>query len=405
MTNRYRRALAAGDVLFRQGDIGDSAFFIESGTLEVVDDSGDTPRRIARLQAGDIVGEMALIDGLPRTASVIAESEACLQQITPSYLESCLEAANPLLRVLLRTLLERYRGGAGGVPDKDRAVVLQRVELENAVALALERREFELFLQPIVHLGSMQPVGFEALIRWRQTDGQFMPPGVFIPIVEESPLVHDLGQWVFEAACNAAAALGTVAQAQARPAPFVAFNLSPRQLAVDDLSTRFEQTLQRLALPPQALKIEITETGVMEQPQRAIEVLERCRALGLPIAIDDFGTGYSSLSHVHRLPADTLKIDRSFIARLLEEPGAERIVEAVVLLARGLSMDVVAEGLETLEQARHVHRLGVEFGQGFLFSPAVPLDQACAMLQQAWPWDFDRRSSRLPRPRLTAPAG
>jgi EAL domain-containing protein (putative c-di-GMP-specific phosphodiesterase class I) len=245
-----------------------------------------------------------------------------------------------------------------------------------------------LYLQPIVELGSFNTAGFEALVRWVSPSRGFVPPGEFIPVVEESHLIHDVGKWILREGC---AILGRL-NAERRGDPvFINVNLSGKQLATPDIFGEIKAAIEEAGIEAGHLKLEITESLLMNNLDSATELLDRCRDLGVRIALDDFGTGYSSLGYLRRLPVNTLKVDRSFVAPVLQDAGSGKILRAISALGHSLGMNLVAEGIETQEQAVALGALGFEYGQGFLFSKAVPEEQARALLGREWPWNFERR--------------
>jgi EAL domain-containing protein (putative c-di-GMP-specific phosphodiesterase class I) len=395
--DKYRRVLAEGEWLFREGDEGDTAFVIENGLLEICRVEDGRTERIAQLGPGDLIGEMSLIDKMPRSASAFARLPTRLRVITGDHLSEKLADADPLLRLLLKMILKRYRsathGNAGPSEEeaqKDRDAVIRRIELEHELEQALERKEFVLYFQPIVHLGSFTTAGFEALVRWVSPTRGFVPPGEFIPVVEESHLIHGVGKWILHAGCEALGRLNAVAPAHGERI-FMNINLSGKQLSTPDIFGEVQRALATAGVEPGQLKLEITESLLMNNLDTATELLDRCRELGVKIALDDFGTGYSSLGYLRRLPVNTIKVDRSFVAPLGEDAGSGKILKAIAALGRSLGMNLVAEGIETREQALAVHELGFDYGQGYLFSKAVPEDKARELLTRDWPWDFERR--------------
>ncbi|MGQ0586582.1 MAG: EAL domain-containing protein [Gammaproteobacteria bacterium] len=395
--DKHRRFLAAGEWLFREGDAGDTAFVIENGLLEICRESNGDRERIAQLGPGEMIGEMSLIDGLPRSASAFARLPTRLRVLTHSHLDEKLGDADPLLRLLLKMILKRYRvatdtdGKVSEVEQKqDRDAVIKRIELEHELEQALEKKEFVLYFQPIVNLGSFTTAGFEALVRWVSPTRGFVPPGEFIPVVEESHLIHGVGKWILHAGCEALGRLNAVAPAHGERI-FMNINLSGKQLSTPDIFGEVQRALAASGIAPGQLKLEITESLLMNNLETATELLDRCRQLGVKIALDDFGTGYSSLGYLRRLPVNTIKVDRSFVAPVTEDPDSGKILRAISALGRSLGMNLVAEGIETREQAVAVHELGFDYGQGYLFSKAVPEDKAGELLTRDWPWSFERR--------------
>ena len=260
-----------------------------------------------------------------------------------------------------------------------RTAAMRRLETENALHRALQRRELRLHYQPEISLDDGRVTGFEALVRWNHPHRGLLSPAEFIPLAEETGLIIPVGAWVIEEAC------GRVAQWRAaRPDADLAMsvNLSARQLAAPGLIEHVGTTLERHGLPADALVLEITESLVVAEDDRTRECFEQLRSLGVRIAVDDFGTGYASLAALKRFPADLLKIDRAFVAGLGPN-GAEAdepIVAAVVGLARALKLTVIAEGVERPDQAAAVERLGCDLGQGFLYAPPMPAEAIPSLL-------------------------
>ena len=253
------------------------------------------------------------------------------------------------------------------------ARVRDRLSLENDLRRAIMNHDFEVHYQPIVSLTSGMCIGFESLIRWTR-NGEEISPATFIPIAEELGLIEPLGTWVLQQACH------TFAEWQRRfpgaGLDCITVNVSSRQLMEQNFLRIVQQAVQSSGLKPAALRVEITETALMDSPGEAAEVLRDLRDFGVKVYLDDFGTGYSSLSHLHKLPVDALKIDRSFVRSLLL-PDRPAIVESILALARTLNTSVVAEGIESDVQARALERLGCTHAQGFLFSR--PLSRQSAM--------------------------
>jgi diguanylate cyclase (GGDEF)-like protein/PAS domain S-box-containing protein len=249
---------------------------------------------------------------------------------------------------------------------------------------ALNRRELVLHYQPIIALDTGKITGLEALVRWHHPQRGMIPPGEFIPIAEETGLIHALGGFVLEQACAHAKWL---AERFPRMHLDMSINVSPRQLARPELVADVQRALAQTGLGGGALHLEITETMLMESPQTAKDRLRQLRGLGVGLLIDDFGTGYSSLSALHTFPIDTLKIDQSFVGRLEdEERYSAAIVEAIVTVARRLGIRVIAEGIETQRQLQAVRDHGCHLGQGYFFARPAKLEDVAALLDRSPSW-------------------
>jgi diguanylate cyclase (GGDEF)-like protein/PAS domain S-box-containing protein len=247
---------------------------------------------------------------------------------------------------------------------------LKLLQLETDLRRALERKEFMVVYQPIMSLQTGRLCGFEALIRWPHPERGLIAPMDFIPLAEETGMIVQIGEWVLREAATHMRRWQLVFPTE--PPTFMCVNLSVKQFSQVDLIEKVAAILQDTNLAPTSLKLEITESAVMENVETATKMLNQLRELGVQLAMDDFGTGYSSLSNLHRFPINTLKIDRSFITRMVENNENAEIVRTISGLAQNLGMDVVAEGVETREQLDILRSLGCQYGQGYFFSK--PLD-------------------------------
>lgn len=260
--------------------------------------------------------------------------------------------------------------------------ITRRLQLETELRSAFEKNEFLVFYQPVVELATHEIMGFEALIRWQHPTHGLIMPGEFIPIAEETGVIVPIGEWVLEEACR------QLCEWQARY-PYnqsltVSINLSCKQFTQLDLAERVRKILVRTGLNARSLRLEVTETHIMENNHLAVTIMNDLRNLGVRLSIDDFGTGYSSLSYLQRLPIDYLKIDRSFVGLLDSTQENREIVKAIVMLAKNLGMDVIAEGIETIAQAETLMNLECRFGQGYLYSKPTDAKAAENLLKTAF---------------------
>ena len=253
--------------------------------------------------------------------------------------------------------------------------VAEKMALETRLRQALERDEFVLHYQPKVDTATRGIVGVEALIRWQSPELGLVPPMKFIPLMEETGLILPVGAWALKRA--SLDHRGWVNQGL-KP-PRVAVNLSSIQLRQRDFVSSVEQAIME-GVAPTGIDLEITESLLMEDVEGNVEKLKSVRALGVTIAIDDFGTGYSSLGYLARLPVQALKIDRSFIIRMLGDPGAMTLVQTIISLAHSLKLKVVAEGVDAEEQANILRLIRCDEMQGYLFSKPLPLEAITALL-------------------------
>jgi diguanylate cyclase (GGDEF)-like protein/PAS domain S-box-containing protein len=249
------------------------------------------------------------------------------------------------------------------------AAALERLELQNGLRQALDRDEFLLHYQPLVSLGSGRIVGFEALIRWQHPQRGFLPPLTFIPMAEETGLIVPMGDWVLRSATQ------QLKQWLAKIVGLrISINFSAKQFRERDLVHTVEKALSTSGLEPGNLEVEITESTAMEGAEIVVANLNLLRTMGVGIAIDDFGTGYSSMSYLKTFPITSLKIDRSFVTDLASNPADAGIVRAIVEMAHGSRLSVIAEGVETQEQFQHLHRYGCDEMQGYWVSRPLPVD-------------------------------
>jgi diguanylate cyclase (GGDEF)-like protein/PAS domain S-box-containing protein len=292
-----------------------------------------------------------------------------------AYSSAHYETAEDLLRDADTAMYQAKTAGKARFQVFDESMHRRAVgllKLEHSLRRAIARSEFVLHYQPIIALLDDRTSGFEALVRWNHPERGIVGPYEFIPLAEETGLIFGLGRWTLLEACRWL----TTGSAALPDHLTVNVNLSGRQFSQGDLIEQVESVLSETGLSADRLKLEITESVIMENPEMAVDLLRKLEALGTHVCIDDFGTGYSSLSYLLRFPADTLKIDRSFV-NALGKGGRERdIVGAIVSLGKSLDMDVVAEGVETEEQREILRNLGCGYGQGYLFSR--PLDEEAA---------------------------
>ena len=271
-----------------------------------------------------------------------------------------------------------------------RASVMARLQLETDMRRALERHEFRNVYQPIVALDSGRIVGFEALMRWQHPTRGMIGPEEFIFVAEETGLIRDLGWWSLREACRQMSTWRTRSKAYLDLTMSV--NVSAKQLLQPHLVDEMSKLLRETALPPEALKLEITESAVMADPAAAAEMLQQIKSLGVRLAIDDFGTGYSSLSYLHRFPLDTLKIDRSFISGAVDGSEGMEIARTIMPMAKNLRLDVVAEGVETIEQVGLLRRLQCKYAQGYYFSKPLAPEEVPPLLAEEPSWEMQKQS-------------
>jgi diguanylate cyclase (GGDEF)-like protein/PAS domain S-box-containing protein len=276
------------------------------------------------------------------------------------------------------TALYRAKGSGRGrydvFTDELHVAAMNRWQIESDLRRAIEQQEFMLVYQPVMSLTTGAPLHFEALIRWRHPTRGLVMPDQFIPLAEDSGLIVPLGQWVLEEACRQVRAC-----AERGIAATIAVNVASRQFARPEFVDDVRLTLEAACVAPSSICLELTESATMDP--RAIETCSRLAALGIRMHLDDFGTGYSSLSYLTRMPVHALKVDRSFIARMVDDPMSAAIVQTVLALATALGMESIAEGVETAEQAALLRSMKCAAGQGYLWSRPVDAKQAFELVR------------------------
>jgi diguanylate cyclase (GGDEF)-like protein len=249
--------------------------------------------------------------------------------------------------------------------------MFNRLILENDLQRALEKQEFILYYQPIIDLQTQKLTGFEALIRWQHPERAMVSPAEFIPCMETTGLIVPVGMMVFKQACQQLWAW----QQQGWTELTMSVNLSVRQFSSATLLADIDQILLETAANPAKLKLEITESAIMENAEAAIAITKELRSRQIQISIDDFGTGYSSLGYLHRFPIDNLKIDRSFVIQIQSENRNYHVVDTIIALSNQLGLSVIAEGIETKEQLEWLQKIGCQYGQGYLFNKPLPASE------------------------------
>ena len=379
VANRLEKCLRSSDTVARLGEtftvarLGGDEFTV---LLDHIKDPSDAKRAADRMMKA--LASPFILGGKEVFTSVsigIALSNSAYEQP-----EDILRDADTAMYRAKSLGKARYE-----VFDADmRASVMARLQLETDLRHALERGEFCNFYQPIVALASGEIAGFEALLRWQHPTRGLLGPIEFIPVAEETGLIRELGWWNLREACRQISVWR--ASLVAHHCLTISVNLSAKQFLQPNLVEDIRKLLGELALPPEALRLEITESTVMADPSTAVEMLQQIKSLGIHLAIDDFGTGYSSLSYLHRFPLDTLKIDRSFISGMGDDGEGMEIARTILPMANNLRLDVVAEGVETVQQVALLKKLHCKYGQGYYFSRPLSVEGTAALLAGDLKW-------------------
>lgn len=279
----------------------------------------------------------------------------------------------------------KEKGSNFAVFDKElRSSLLEKIKLESDLRFAIQRNELSMHYQPLISLKDGEVIGFEALLRWQHAKLGFISPAKFIPIAEESDLIIPITNWILKQTTAQIAEWQKISSSYRNL--MVSVNISGKHLAEEALLEEVQKCLKNSKLSPSGLKLEITESTAMNNAERTIEILTKLNNLGVQLSIDDFGTGYSSLSYLHRLPFNTLKIDRSFVYSVGENGENSEILQTIVSLAKNLKMRVIAEGIETESQLLLLQNLGCDYGQGYLFSKPLPRDEMEDLLYKRHSW-------------------
>ena len=257
---------------------------------------------------------------------------------------------------------------------------VENLFLESQLRLAIERSELEVYYQPQINMSSGRIVGAEALMRWNHPEKGMIPPSTFIQMAEESGLILQMGEWILRKACMRMKQWNSESELQYR----VAVNLSGYQFNRPDLIERLSAILNDAAVDPQILELEITESVLIQQPENALRRMKELKDLGVRISLDDFGTGYSSFAYLKQFPFDVLKIDRSFIANVHDDPKSSAIVTAIIQMAHSMNTKIIAEGVETMHEYEFLKQHGCEEVQGYLFSPPLPEEQFHELMNKTY---------------------
>ncbi len=366
LARRFEFVTRSTDTLSRFG--GDEFLYLADG-LETPQDAEDVARRLI-----DALAEPFVIQGLN------LEQHASIGLV---IFDGSSEDSSELIQRADVALYEAKRLNRGRYSMFTPSMHQQAIsdfELVQELRRALIVNELSMHYQPIVQLDTLRIVGFEALMRWEHPERGWVPPGTFIPLAEQSDLILDLGRFAMTQAVQAAATWGATKSTEGLP--YVTVNLSAHQIHDPALVSVIESVLESSGLTPDRLIIEITESAMLVNVTETKNVIEKIGALGIGFALDDFGTGYSSLSYLALLHPTIIKVDQSFVGQSDESPRNDALLEAIVSLGHKLGMTMLAEGIETAGQLSKLAALGCEFGQGFLWSPAIPADKVPGMLKR-----------------------
>lgn len=364
------------EYIFKQNDPGDCAYLIERGRIQIFINKNSEKIPLSILGESEIFGEMALLDNLNRSASAQALDDCTLIVVSKDQLLDRVHSADIIVRLLVQLLLKRLRNQTDLVSKETLPKALSedleginKIRLENKIFDAFKNNEFLLYHQPIIDLSSSTMIGSEALLRWKSPAEGMISPALFIDLIENSSIIIPVGEWIIEESFRHLQILKTK-----KPDYSLSINISGKQFIHHEFIDHLTRTQIKYDIEPSSVKLEMTERILMEGIV-VLDTLNRCRELGYQISIDDFGTGFSSLQYLAKMPIDFIKIDGSFVQKMLDDHKTEAVVKSIIYLAQSLSIKIIAEGIETEAQMNKMIELGSDYGQGYLFSRPIPLEE------------------------------
>ncbi len=402
----FSKLIPKDETIFKEGQSGDCAYLIESGQVELYVTSRDESTPLALLGPGEIFGEMSMLDGSRRETSAKANTDVVLSVVSKEALSERIDEADPIVRLLINMLAKRTRetlrvnksitqnkklkikesrNSNTEITDINLGLdVIQKIRYEKELHEALDNGEFKIHFQPIVSIETQNVVGFEALTRWNSPEHGLVRPDIFMGIAEETSLIVPLGHWITDTACREFGEIqkSLVERLGKIPRLFCSINVSGRQMQDPKLFEILQKSTWLNKIHPKQIKLEITER-VFVDGSFVYDWISKCREKGYSVALDDFGTGYSSLSSLHKINANNLKVDKSFVQSMEEDHNNYVIVKSIVDMAHGLNKTVIAEGIETKSQLKMLKQMGCKYGQGYLFSKPMEKDQVIEFLSRS----------------------
>lgn len=372
--------IVKGQIIFNQGEQGDYALLIEKGQVEIFHTKkNDQEVHLAVLGEGELFGEMALFDTNIRSAGARALSDCTLLVIRKDQLFERVSTSDKIVQLIIRILMRRLKQqneSKSGIAVEmgtaaENSAAVENLKYENQLNEAFLHREFRIYHQPIMDLATRKICGTEALIRWESPTKGLVSPGAFVDILENSSMIVPVGYWIIEECFIHYKRMLEVAPSVDL---HISINVSGRQFMHFNFVNSLKELLQKHNVPANKFKLEITERILIEGGI-VVEILGRCRELGFQISLDDFGTGFSSLQYLAQMPIDFIKIDRSFTMNVRKNLKTRAIVDSIIYLAKKLEVKIIAEGIETEAESQTMLDLGCEYGQGYLFSKPVELNQ------------------------------
>lgn len=367
-----------GEIIFHGGDTSNCAYIIEEGQVEIFVESNQTIIDI--LSEGELFGEMGVLDQSPRSTSARALTPLTLLEVKTEQITNRLAESDPIVKALVGVLLKRFRSmlpnqglsdGKSNLLDQVTSVIEQtgfsKFKLESELRSAINQGEVQTVFQPISDIQSSRIAGFEALSRWSHPERGFISPVEFIALAEETDLIIEVGDLVFNRAIEMLAKLPEHV--------FININVSSKQLDDDQFLNRILKKVNASNINPKRLKLEITETMVVDF-NLAKKWIEKCRKIGFPVCADDFGTGHSGMEQLVELDFDVLKVDQVFIRNMFENNRYQSILKTIADMAQSLNTQLVAEGIENEKEYAVLKALNFDFGQGYYFGKPMSEDDA-----------------------------
>ena len=386
----------AGEVIMRQDEPGDCAYFVQSGRVEIVLQRPDGSEiDVGRRGPGTLIGEMAIVDDGPRSATVRALEDCRLLEISKADFSRAVKNANPIVGLVTKLILMRYRdilqrsenvrefaGDTTMLEQQERyhaeeSRVLDAVRMANEFKVAVGRKELFLEYQPFVEIANGRIIGFEALMRWHHPVTGPMRPDLFIPMAEDTGLIIEATRWAFRESCQA---LKRMIVQTGDSSLFISVNFSAQDFDDPAFLDEMLFILHETGIHSSQIHMEITERLLLRQSDQVKKILLQCREHDMQIAIDDFGTGYSSLSYLHQYPVTTLKIDQSFVRNMTSDKGALGLVKSILSLSENMGLSIIAEGVETQTQVDLLKTLKCQVVQGYFFARPMPEREAARLL-------------------------
>lgn len=385
------RIYQANEYLFYEGEPAEAAFIIESGKVAIRTQLAGEEKTLSELGPGDILGEMAVIDNLTRTASAVCMETCQVKVIHRNQLVDRVQNADPIVRHLLDVTLYRYRHGLQKANNPDKKIpplqttgkpassldAIEKISLEVDLRHALESGALQAVYQPIQNIQTGQVAGFETLTRWCHAQHGYVNPEAFITLAEETDLIIPIGLQNMQQACRD---LKKFQALLSHDHLFMSINISGKQLRDPDFASHVLAVIQNEDIEPSRIKLEITESLIMnfEEIQHWINASKKN---GFQISLDDFGTGYAGLGQLCELNIDTLKIDKSFIQPMFSDQKRMVVLQSIISLGLGLDLSIIAEGVENTEHEAYLAKLGVKYGQGYLYAKPQDAETTLAWLK------------------------